>query len=778
MAYSTRAFRGQVLAALVLALLVATEAGAQYFDGFESYTAGEDIAGLGGWETWDLLGGALDATVSDDEAHAGRNSLGIVTTTDIVQTFEDEFTEGRWTISCWVYVPGSSTGAAYFIALNTYTPSPTGAKNWSTQVVFDTATGDVSSLGGSGFALAGTGDLVVDAWVEVQVRVDLDENLQDIYYDGEPIASGLWQATGVDEISCIDLYGNTADPQVYFDDLAIFPDCNQNGVDDGDDIELGTSDDCDGDGVPDDCAAIGIVQTQRITASDADGNELFGNAISVSGNVAAVGARGDDEIDDNAGAVYVLVWDGAYWAEVVKLTASDGAAFDEFGYTVALDGDVLLVGARRDDDAGSNSGAAYVFRFDGDSWVEEQKLEASDAAAGVEFGYSVALHGDLALVGAWLADDSGTNSGSAYLYRYDGESWEEIEELVADGVATGDQFGKAVALHDDSAFVGAVWDDDLGSNAGAVYVFRDQGSRWAEEDKLLASDGEAADSFGISLAANCDRLLVGAALEDGAGTDVGAVYAFRRDSVEWSEEQKLTAIGGEAEDEFGTSIALSGSSLIVGAPGSGAGSGAAHLFVYQEDKAEWDESLELIATGGTAGESFGHAVGLNGFEFVIGALESDLPEELAGAIYCFHSSDCNGNGVPDNCDIESGAESDADLNGVPDGCESSNASDCEPEVLEVEFLRGDCDGNGVTSALLDALFLLAWQFVSGPAPPCLDAADVDGNNAVSALLDALHLLVWQFSGGPPPVTPGPGTCGADPDADTSLSCATAPAVCD
>ncbi|MEM8488461.1 MAG: T9SS type A sorting domain-containing protein, partial [Bacteroidota bacterium] len=182
-------------------------------------------------------------------------------------------------------------------------------------------------------------------------------------------------------------------------------------------------------------------------------------------------------------------FDGSSWTETEKLTASDGAVSDQFGYSVSLSGDRALIGVLLDDDNGSDSGSAYVFDFDGTSWTETQKLTASDGAVSDQFGRSVSLSGDRALIGAVLDDDNGLSSGSAYVFDFDGSSWTETEKLTASDGAVSDQFGYSVSLSGDRALIGAFGDDDNGSDSGSAYVFGfaspdSDGDGYTDEEEL------------------------------------------------------------------------------------------------------------------------------------------------------------------------------------------------------------------------------------------------------------------------------------------------------
>jgi hypothetical protein len=245
-----------------------------------------------------------------------------------------------------------------------------------------------------------------------------------------------------------------------------------------------------------------------------------------------VGAAHDDDDGANSGSAYVFRWNGSSWVEEQKLLASDAAAGDMFGYRVSVSGDVALVGAKDDDDDGYASGSAYVFRWNGSSWVEEQKLLASDAAEADQFSESVSISGDVAMVGAAVAmvgaahdDDDGANSGSAYVFRWNGSSWVEEQKLLASDGAADDRFGGSVSVSGDVALIGASF-NATGGSTGLAYVFRWNGSSWVEEQKLLASDGAAGDYFGFEVSISGDVALLGARWDDDNGNDSGSAYVY------------------------------------------------------------------------------------------------------------------------------------------------------------------------------------------------------------------------------------------------------------
>ena len=230
----------------------------------------------------------------------------------------------------------------------------------------------------------------------------------------------------------------------------------------------------------------------------------------------------------DAGAHYPITVDPLIVNQEAKLTANDAATNDFFGTSVAISGDSVVVGANLDDDGGSASGSAYVFTRSGTVWSQQAKLTASDAAAFDQFGTSVAISGDSVVVGANFDDDGGSDSGSAYVFTRSGTVWSQQAKLTANDAAAGDAFGISVSISGDSVVVGAPSDDDGGSGSGSAYVFTRSGTEWSQQEKLTASDAAESDRFGISVAISGDSVVVGANLDDDGGSDSGSAYVFTR----------------------------------------------------------------------------------------------------------------------------------------------------------------------------------------------------------------------------------------------------------
>jgi hypothetical protein len=315
------------------------------------------------------------------------------------------------------------------------------------------------------------------------------------------------------------------------------------------------------------------VQQAKLIASDPGSDDEFGTSTSISTDTAVIGAWQDDHAGgNNAGSAYVFVRVGAIWTQQAKLTASDAAAGDNFGVSVAISGNTAIVSALNDDHAaGTDAGAAYVYVRTGAIWAQQAKLTASDAAAFDRFGVSVAISGNTAIVGS-LSDDNpgGTDAGSAYVFVRSGAVWSQQAKLTASDATGGEGSGWAVGISGETAVMGAPGDDHAGGiNAGAVYVFVRSGTTWNQQAKLIASNAETEDDFGWSVGISGDSVIIGAYLTDTAPdveTETGSAYVFRRNGVVWTQIAELEADDAVGYDTFGYSVAISGSVATVGAP--------------------------------------------------------------------------------------------------------------------------------------------------------------------------------------------------------------------
>ncbi len=386
----------------------------------------------------------------------------------------------------------------------------------------------------------------------------------------------------------------------------------------------------------------GWVAQAKLIASDASAEDYFGRSVALDGDTALIGVYGDDDGGTNSGSAYVFTRSGTTWSQQTKLIASDPTLFDQFGWSVALDGDTALIGADVGDNGIGDSGSAYVFTRSGTTWTEQAKLTAWDAAADDNFAYSVALSGDTALIGTPYNDDRATDSGSAYIFTRSGTIWKEQQKLTAVDAAAGDYFGYAVALKGDTAVIGAYFDDDdfIGENTGSAYIFTNNeinGSTvWKEQQKLTASDAEAFDNFGKSVALDGNITLIGALYDDDNGSGSGSAYIFTRSGTTWTEQQKLIASDAYNSDLFGNSVALEGDTALVGAAYDNDGvldSGSAYVFTLMGTT--WTEEQKLTATASEAGDMFGASISLDGDTALVGAVNDYDGGPFSGSVYVF-----------------------------------------------------------------------------------------------------------------------------------------------
>jgi hypothetical protein len=375
-----------------------------------------------------------------------------------------------------------------------------------------------------------------------------------------------------------------------------------------------------------------FAQQDKMMASDGAANDRFGSSIAIDGNTAVIGSANGGASE--RGSAYVFVRAGGSWSQQAKLIAPDRTANQQFGASVAIDADTVVVGAPNAI-AGSDrdQDAAYVFVRSGATWSEQQKLTASDGAVGDQFGASVAIDADTIVVGAQGGDTTvNANQGVAYVFERSGGTWSEQQKLAASDRAADDQFGASIAVSSGSIVVGAPGGN---RSKGAAYVFVRGGGTWTEQQKLTASDGGALDYFGLSVAISGDKLVIGAFGADiGANSFQGAAYVFERGSGIWFEQQKLTALDGAANRYFGFSVTIEADTVVVGAPGAGGLKGAAYIFTRGDRS--WAEQKKLTALNGTTNDQFGSSVGVSANTMMIGARRSDIGLNAdQGSAYAF-----------------------------------------------------------------------------------------------------------------------------------------------
>ena len=389
-----------------------------------------------------------------------------------------------------------------------------------------------------------------------------------------------------------------------------------------------------------------VEEIARLIATDADSFDQLGVAVAIDGTTAVVGAHREDSQGGSSGAAYIFERDQGgpdSWGQVKKLIASDGAADDRFGFSVAIDGDTVVIGARGDNDLGFDSGSAYVFERDeggAGNWGQVKKLLASDGSTEDEFGYSVTIAGDTIAIGARFAGAAATEAGAVYLFERDlggAGNWGELLIRTASDAAAGDHLGYAVALSRDAAedilVAGAQGSNAGAFDSGAAYLFaRDEGgpNAWGERKQLVASDAGAGDAFGRAVAIAGDLVIVGAPLADTAGLDAGAAYLFERDQGGvglWGEVVKLVASDAAVEDELGNTVAALEDVVAVGAPRHNdtfADTGATYLFERHAGGVnQWGQTRRLAEDAAETGDELGAAVAMTDDILLVGVVRDD-----------------------------------------------------------------------------------------------------------------------------------------------------------
>jgi len=395
------------------------------------------------------------------------------------------------------------------------------------------------------------------------------------------------------------------------------------------------------------------VNEQQIAASDGSAYDYFGNAITIEGDYIVIGAWKEGASSSMKGSAYIFYNNGSSWSEQLKLTASDAAVEDFFGYSVSIAGDYALIGAYGDDDNGNNSGSAYIFHRSGTSWAEQVKIEADDGAAEDRFGCSIFISGDYAIVGAWGDDGSGIDRGSAYIFYRSGTNWSQQAKLTASDGMDEDMFGYSVSISGDYALVGAYYDDDNGSESGSAYIFHRSGTSWTEQIKLTAPDGAAYDWFGYTVSIEGDYAVVGARWDDDNGSNSGSVYIFHRSGTLWTQQAKLIADDGSVDDEFGRSVSVDGDYVVVGAchdDGNGIDRGSAYIF--HRSGTNWSQQARIIASNGADFDYFGCPVSISGNYALISASYHDYNGIDSGSAYIYFNDSVSiedlSMDVPDN----------------------------------------------------------------------------------------------------------------------------------
>lgn len=424
-------------------------------------------------------------------------------------------------------------------------------------------------------------------------------------------------------------------------------------------------------------------------------DNYFGFDVALEGNVAVIGDPRNDTLDLDAGGVFIYRFDGANWTQEAFLIAPDGARGDQFGMALALDGNSLAIGAPTHNGSGLNAGAVYLFRYDGSAWNFEQKVVSTDIEPFDEFGFALDMHEQSLIVGVPLDDDAGSHSGSAYVFRFNTTSgqWEQRRKLVPSSLVGGERFGSSVAISKNVVLVGA-------PEANPIINFSDiNGMVFAYPYNAIidAIDGVAQEllpvnishygtsDFGISVTADGNLFAVG------TSPDYVSIYRIVDQSI-----QRIKIIT-DANTGFqqGNVLDLRGNRLAAGRD------------IFEYDGRDWPRVSTINSIGPYI--SLIQSVSINdpndpihGDRILYGSQPRYGSRTHAGIFEPGPFPDCNDNGIADYCDIENGA-TDCNRNRIPDECElasgviedcNNNGIDDYCDIISAGYTN-DCNNNGI-----------------------------------------------------------------------------------
>ena len=438
------------------------------------------------------------------------------------------------------------------------------------------------------------------------------------------------------------------------------------------------------------------------------GGDSAGSSLAVAGDVLAIGCPEDPASGGAAGAVRIYRWSGWDWDEETVLRPAANATGDRFGSAIALSQSRVVIGSPYDDAAGADAGAVHVYEYDdATGWMASAVIVSPTASAADHFGGAVAMDGDLLLIGARDADTAGIGSGDAWIFTIDGTGqWTTGASVLPPEVSAHDRFGRAVAMSGGVGCVGADRSDISQINAGSVWVLSVDGLGGEVLDLLQADEPQVSGEFGTSVAMFGSDIIVGAPRQDAASADTGAAFTYASgDGVAWALQGVLTDPLGEADDRFGDAVAISLDLATVGSPHRGGDifrSGGGMLF-RRDGSDQWVVSHRLISNAPGDRHRLGVALAQSADVLMAGAPGLDAAGTDAGGMKLFDLPvDCNENGVEDETDIADETSPDCNLNNVPDECDISELvePDCNldgvPDVCQIAGDEvADCDGNGV-----------------------------------------------------------------------------------
>ena len=390
-----------------------------------------------------------------------------------------------------------------------------------------------------------------------------------------------------------------------------------------------------------------LADEQKLFPLDGNAGDHFGYSVAIDNGSVLVGAfKADVQGVIDAGAAYIFAKTDDKWLQRAKLVAAPLGENDTLGGNVALKYPFAMLGVRNRDDAKKDAGAVFAFEFDGTAWSQTQILTAHDAKESDTFGQSIALSDEFLVIGAPHHDTTYSDAGAVYVFERSNMAWQFKTKLTAPDGGAGDLYGISVALDGHTLLVGADLHDEQSDNAGAVYAYSFENNVWRQQGKLMASDGDDTDIFGVRVAVSKDIALISARRDDieGVGVDAGSVYVFERHKGVWKQSQKLLAPDGRADDRFGRGIALSGDTAVISAMHHDIKainarieedevSNAGALYIFKRREGRWQFDSKRAAKDGAVDDRFGWNIAISDSTVVVGTPQRDEHGDASGSAY-------------------------------------------------------------------------------------------------------------------------------------------------
>ena len=387
-----------------------------------------------------------------------------------------------------------------------------------------------------------------------------------------------------------------------------------------------------------------IPQEAKIWGNDTQEHDEFGASVSIDGTYMVIGApENDGRSGKDTGAAYIFRNNGTQWIQEAKIQGHDTQEGDQFGASVSIDGTYMVIGAPENDGrSGKDTGAAYIFRNNGTQWIQEAKIQGHDTQEGDQFGASVSIDGTYVVIGAPENDGrSGKDTGAAYIFRNNGTQWIQEAKIQGHDTQEGDQFGASVSIDGTYMVIGAPRNDGRsGKDTGAAYIFRNNGTQWIQEAKIRGDDTIQHNHFGESVSIHKKHVIIGARGENRKDNNTGAAYIFRRDGTQWIQEASVQENNPAENDWFGTSVSIHNTYAAVGAVGKDIGGiNTGVVYVFRRDGTQWIQEAKIKGKDTTAQDDFGNSVAIGESSIVVGAQRNRNIKNDAGSVYAFNITD-------------------------------------------------------------------------------------------------------------------------------------------